>query len=238
MDCLSLLRISARLLDLHDAERAVGNSPAFSTEERRGLRDGRYLDIAGTVLDALRANAHGSGNAFVGFDALLIGLREEIPDLDADDLRYVLNVLSRPTELWAIDRQADGVKLVSDKASALVERTFFAEDYRLAPAGRAAIAVAANIQSFAYAEGDVLKSSRRGLSTGNPRSTRINCLATCKLSSKARSCCGRRMRGLRLGALPRTRRWTIPSKWISMILSNTCFGSTRLLKHLGGTCRS
>jgi hypothetical protein len=109
------------------------------------------------VLDALRANAHGSGNAFVGFDALLIGLREEIPDLDADDLRYVLNVLSRPTELWAIDRQADGVKLVSDKASALVERTFFAEDYRLAPAGRAAIAVAANIQSFAYAEGDVLK---------------------------------------------------------------------------------
>ena len=109
------------------------------------------------MLDELRASAHGSGNAFIGFDALLIELRQERPELDADDARYVLNVLSRPTELWAIERHADGAKLISDKASALVERTFFAEDYRLAPAGRAAIAVSASIQSFAYAEGDVLK---------------------------------------------------------------------------------
>jgi hypothetical protein len=157
MDCLALLRVSARLLDLHDAERELGNASVFSTEDRRGRRDGFYLDIAGAVLEALRAYAHGTGNAFLGFDALLLEVRESLPALDAEDLRYVLNVLSRPTELWAIERQAEASKLISDKASALVERTFFADDYRLTPAGRAAIAVAANVQSFAYAEGDVLK---------------------------------------------------------------------------------
>lgn len=157
MDCLALLRISARLLDLHDAERVRGNSAAFSQEERRGFRDGIYLDLAAAVLEILRAYAHKSGNAFLGFDALFIDVRATRPDVQPEDLRYVLNVMSRPTELWAISREQDIPKLVSDKASALVEKTFFAEDYRLAPAGRAAIAVAANIQSFAYAEGDVLK---------------------------------------------------------------------------------
>jgi hypothetical protein len=157
MDCLPLLRISARLLDLHDAERAPGNSSVFSQEERRGRRDGLYLDLAAAVLEVLRGYAHKSGNAFLAFDALLIDVKAIIPNVQPEDLRYVLNVMSRPTELWAMSREQDIPKLVSDKASELVEKTFFAEDYRLAPAGRAAIAVAANIQSFAYAEGDVLK---------------------------------------------------------------------------------
>lgn len=129
----------------------------FTQEERPGLRDGRYLDIAAAVLDALRQNAHDSGNAYLGFDALFIEVKSRQPGVDADDLRYVLNVLSRPTELWAIDRSEDTPRLVSDKATELVEKTFFAEDYRLAAAGRTALAVAANVQSFAYAEGDVLK---------------------------------------------------------------------------------
>lgn len=174
MDCLSLLRISARLLDLHDAERSPGNSPVFSQEERRGLRDGLYLDIAAAVLDVLRANAHGSGNAFMGFDALLIAVRVDRPEVDPDELRYVLNVLSRPTELWFIDREDDVPRLISDKASELVEKTYFAEDYRLAAAGRAAVAVAANIQSFAYAEGDILK-LLRAIEAGDFSSVPVFC---------------------------------------------------------------
>jgi hypothetical protein len=157
MDCLPLLRISARLLDLHDSERALGKSPVFSQEERRGLRDGRYVDIAGMVLGVLRANAHASGNAFMGFDSLLIEVRRTYADADDDDVRYVLSVLSRPTELWTIDRSDSKAKLVSDKATELVEKTVFADDYRLSSGGRTAIGVAANIQTFAYAEGDVTK---------------------------------------------------------------------------------
>lgn len=157
MDCLPLLRLSARLLDLHDAARAPGNSPIYTQEERAGLRDGRYLDLASLVLDALRDFAHESGNAFTGFDAILIAVRENVASVEHDDLRYVLNVLSRPTELWSIERVETKADLVSDKHTNLVEKTYYADDYRLTAVGRAAITIAGNINSFAYAEGDALK---------------------------------------------------------------------------------
>lgn len=102
MNCLPLLRVSARLLDLHDSQRVPGNSPVYTQEDRPGRPDGRYLDLACLVLDALRDFAHESGNAFTGFDALLITVREHFADADPDDLRYVLNVLARPTELWVL----------------------------------------------------------------------------------------------------------------------------------------
>ncbi|PZQ31860.1 MAG: hypothetical protein DI562_04660 [Stenotrophomonas acidaminiphila] len=157
MDCLPLLRLSARLLDLHDAQRLPGNSPIYTQEERAGLRNGHYLDLASLVLDALKEFAHDSGNAFTSFDALLIVVREGSPGVDPDDLRYVLNVLARPTELWAIDRASGKVDVVSDKQTNLVERTHYADDYRLTTVGRSAINLAANMSSFVYAEGDALK---------------------------------------------------------------------------------
>ena len=157
MDCLPLLRLCARLLDLHDAQRLPGNSPIYTQEERTGLRNGHYLDLASLVLVALRGFAHDSGNAFTSFDALLIVVHEHSPGLHPDDLRYVLNVLARPTELWAIDRSTDKPDVVSDKQTNLVERTHYADDYRLTAIGRSAINLAANISSFVYAEGDALK---------------------------------------------------------------------------------
>lgn len=166
MNCIPLLRLSARLIDLHDAQREPGNSPVYTQEERTGLRDGRYLDLASLVLDALRAFAHESGNAFTGFDALLISAREISPDVEPDDLRYVLNVLSRPTELWAVDRSDGRTDLVSDKQTNLVERTYYADDYRLTAVGRAAVSISSNINGFIYAEGDALK-LLRAIETGD-----------------------------------------------------------------------
>lgn len=157
MKCLPLLRLSARLLDLHDAQREPGNSPVYTQEERAGRGDGRYLDLACIVLDVLRGLAHESGNEFIGFDALLISVHEVEPQVDSEDLRYVLNVLARPTELWAIDRSDGRADLVSDKQTHLVERTHYADDYRLTSIGRDAISVSSNISDFAYAEGDALK---------------------------------------------------------------------------------
>jgi len=157
MDCLPLLRLCARLLDLHDAQRLPRNAPTYTQEERTGLRNGHYLDLASLVLDSLREFAHDSGNAFTGFDALLIAVRERSSGLDPDDLRYVLNVLARPTELWTIDRSGGNADLVSDKQTNLVERTHYADDYRLTTVGRSAINLASNIGSFVYAEGDALK---------------------------------------------------------------------------------
>lgn len=166
MNCLPLLRLSARLLDLHDSQREPGNSSAYTQEERAGWPDGRYLDLASIVLEALRRIAHESGNEFTGFDALLISVREIAPDVEPEDLRYVLNVLARPTELWAIDRSEGKADLVSEKQTNLVERTYYADDYRLTPAGRDAISVCSNISDFAYAEGDALK-LLRAIETGD-----------------------------------------------------------------------
>lgn len=157
MKCLPLLRLSARLLDLHDAQREPGNSPVYTQEERTGWRDGHYLDLSSIVLEVLRRFAHQSGNEFIGFDALLISVREVRSQVDSEDLRYVLNVLARPTELWSIDRADGRADLVSDKQTNLVERTYYAEDYRLTAAGRDAISVSSNISDFVYAEGDALK---------------------------------------------------------------------------------
>lgn len=157
MNVLPLLRVAARLLDLHDAERAPGNAPQFVQEERRGLRDGLYLDLASAALDALRKHAHDSGNAFLGYEALRFAINEVHPNVGSEDLRYVLNVLSRPSELWTIDRSDAVSRLTSDKASALIEKTNYAEDYRLTPTGRMAISAAATIQDFSYVEGDALK---------------------------------------------------------------------------------
>ena len=160
MKCLPLLRLSARLLDLHDAQREPGNSPVYTQEERSGWRDGRYLDLACILLDVLRALAHESGNEFIGFDALLISVREVDSKIDPEELRYVLNVLARPTELWVVDRSDGRTSLVSDKQTNLVERTRYADDYRLTLTGRDAIGVSSNISDFAYAEGDALKMLR------------------------------------------------------------------------------
>lgn len=157
MNVLPLLRVAARLLDLHDAEREPGNAPQFVQEERRGRQDGLYLDLASCALDALRKHAHDSGNAFLGFDALRFAVAEAHPEVASDDLRYVLNVLARPSELWTLDRSGGASRLTSDKASALIEKTHYAEDYRLTPTGRMAISAAASIQDFSYVEGDALK---------------------------------------------------------------------------------
>jgi hypothetical protein len=223
MNCLPLLRLSARLIDLHDSKREPGNPPDYTQEERIGWGDGRYLDLAAIVLDALRGFGHESGNEFIGFDALLISVRETAPKVDPEDLRYVLNVLARPTELWAIDRSDGKADLISDKQTNLVERTYYADDYRLTVTGRDAISVSANITDFAYAEGDALKllraiesgdfdvvpsfsdglldtlSSDRRLSaatsTRSPRSSRSRCRGSGTSLKERRSCCSRPRRG-------------------------------------------
>lgn len=157
MNCLPLLRIAARLLDLHDAERVSGNAAQYVQEERRGQCDGEYLDIAALALGCLREHAHGSGNAFMSFTELSAALCEVRGATSELDIRYVLAVLSRPTVLWVIDRSEDESRLVSDKGTALVEKTIYADEYRLTSAGRTATAVSAGIEDFAYAEGDALK---------------------------------------------------------------------------------
>lgn len=49
IDLSPLLKVSSRLLNLHDSSRGPGASTQYQTEKRPGLEDGRYVAIASEV---------------------------------------------------------------------------------------------------------------------------------------------------------------------------------------------
>lgn len=98
-DLSPLLKVSARLLDLHDSSRTLGASTQYQIEDRPGLRDGRYVSIAGDVLVTLQASGKRSGDEFSSIDFVAQSVRSSLHWANDLDVEYVLNVLSRPTEL-------------------------------------------------------------------------------------------------------------------------------------------
>ncbi len=110
-DISPLLKVSARLLDLHDSRRALGESTQYQTEDRTGLGDGRYVSIAEQVLLVLQTSGKRSGDEYASVDAIAQSVRMTITWANELDVEYVLNVLSRPTELKLL-QFADGVSHV------------------------------------------------------------------------------------------------------------------------------
>lgn len=95
-----LLVATTRLLDLHDSAHEPG-SPfvQVSQEQRRGLRDGYWLDLGCLLLDYLLELDFATNSAFVSQRRCLAQLREDYPDLSHDDLVFVINLLSTPSEV-------------------------------------------------------------------------------------------------------------------------------------------
>lgn len=70
IDLAPLLKLSTRLLDLHDSRRGSGESPQYQTEDRPGLCDGRYIALAQAVLDVLQKLDARTGNEFSSLQAV------------------------------------------------------------------------------------------------------------------------------------------------------------------------
>lgn len=154
MDLLPLLCPVARLLDLHDADRALGGNPAFGKEDRTGNQKGTYLDIAVIVLDCLRKLDERSNQDYLPFQ-IIYEFVGAVRATDENDVLYVLNVLRRPTELWYVDRSGDEVSLQSEsRKTALVEKTDYADEYRLSPTGRTLQSLASAAHDAIYLRGD------------------------------------------------------------------------------------
>jgi hypothetical protein len=154
LDLLPLLCPVARLLDLHDADRALGGNPAFSKEDRTGNQKGTYLDIAVIVLECLRKLDERSNQDYLPFHVIFefVGA---VRATDENDVLYVLNVLRRPTELWYVDRSGEDVCLRSEsRKTALVEKTDYADEYRLSPTGRTLPSLATAAHDATYLRGD------------------------------------------------------------------------------------
>ncbi len=153
-----ILKVAARLLDLHDSRRSPGESAQYQSEDRPGLGDGRYFAIAEGVLFVLQEQGTRSGEEYSSLTSIQQAVQERIewaPDLD---IEYVLNVLSRPTELKLLHSE-DGTPshIIGDKETNLVEKAAHIVEYRLSRVGKTALAIASDNLDITYIEGDVTK---------------------------------------------------------------------------------
>lgn len=157
MDYIALLSTTARLLDLHDSQRAYGGISAYGEEKRAGHTDGIYLDIAVEVIAQLYALDQTSSHDYLPFNTILKSIRSGRQDVLEEDVHYVLNVMRRPTELWYLGKGSDSESksLMSEKRrTALIEKTDYADEYRLSVTGRAFVSLSQVAKDASYIRGD------------------------------------------------------------------------------------
>lgn len=163
---INLLVTTVRLLDLHDSNHER-QSPhvRVSQEQRPGLKDGYWLDLASLLLDFLLEEDFITNGAFVSQSRCRNFIREFYPNLSADDLTFVINTLSTPSELYYINRAASQQEsqgetrqtLASTKRTSLVERQPQTGHVRLTAAGRQAVNLAGQVEDLLYSEYDAAK---------------------------------------------------------------------------------
>lgn len=165
-----LLVATTRLLDLHDSAHEPGSPFVQVTQEqRRGLRDGYWLDLGCLLLDYLLEVDFATNSAFVTQRRCLAHLRGDYPDLPADDLSFVINLLATPSEIhyrgWQTslgdsgdDDAAPGMRGGrSTKRTALIEKQGQTGQVRLTPSGRQAVTLASQVEDLLYSEYDAAK---------------------------------------------------------------------------------
>ncbi|ATJ83083.1 hypothetical protein ACFPTY_08745 [Halomonas beimenensis] len=165
-----LLVATSRLLDLHDSAHEPG-SPfvQVSQEQRRGWRDGYWLDLGCLLLEYLLDVDFATNSAFVSQGRCLSWLRHTYPDLPHDDLAFVINLLATPTELHfrQSSPRADAGEAAlnagpcrtgrSTKRTALIEKQGQTGQVRLTPSGRQAVTLAGQVEDLLYSEYDAAK---------------------------------------------------------------------------------
>ncbi|WP_251976588.1 hypothetical protein [Salinicola avicenniae] len=161
-----LLVATTRLLDLHDSAHEPG-SPfvQVSQEQRRGMRDGYWLDLGCLLLDYLLEVDFATNSAFVTQRRCLAHLRNDYPNLPADDLSFVVNLLATPSEIhyreWQAREPDDGElgerSVRSTKRTALIEKQGQTGQVRLTPSGRQAVTLASQVEDLLYSEYDAAK---------------------------------------------------------------------------------
>lgn len=154
---IQLITAVARFIDLHDSRRDYGNPAEFATESRRGNDDGQYLAIGVAVVSRLYSLDQTSSHDYLHLDALFDAVIEDCPGVAKIDVQYVLNVLRRPAEIWYLARDNDNQPktLRSEKrGTAIIEKTDYADEYRLTSAGRSFIGLSNAAKDSLYIRGD------------------------------------------------------------------------------------
>ncbi|MDD5300902.1 MAG: hypothetical protein PHD65_10455 [Gallionella sp.] len=156
MDYIALLSATVRLLDLHDSQRSYGGNPNFTEEVRAGHGDGRYLNVAFSIIEQLRDLDQTSGRDYLPFSVIYQHVREDCGERDEDVVQFALNVLRRPTEIFYIDRSPDAgnARNSEKRKTAIIEKTDYADEYRLSPSGRLFFTLSGVARDALYLRGD------------------------------------------------------------------------------------
>ena len=161
IDLSPLLKVSARLLDLHDSRRNPGESRQYQSEERSGHGDGRYFAIASAVMSVLQDYGKRSGDEYSSLTAITQAVQERLIWANESEIEYTLNVLSRPSELKLLHADGDGDShVIGDKETNLVDKAAHISEFRLSKIGKTALAMAMDNMDITYIEGDVIKLTR------------------------------------------------------------------------------
>lgn len=113
----------------------------------------------------LQESGKRSGDEYTSTDSVCQSVRATLNWASDLDIEYVLNVMSRPTELRLLQHDEDSTHVIGDKETTLVEKAAHLSEYRLSRLGRKALAMAADNSDITYIEGDVTKLNR-ALETG------------------------------------------------------------------------
>lgn len=152
-----LISAVARFIDLHDSQRNFGNQAEFTSEQRPGWKDGRYLSIGVAVVQRLYLQDQTSSYDYLSFGTIFSAVIDGMPNVAEIDVQYVLNVLRRPSELFYLEgEEGSQVKtLKSEKRStAIIEKTDYADEYRLTSTGRSFIGLSNATKDSLYIRGD------------------------------------------------------------------------------------
>lgn len=163
-DWTGFLAAALRLVDLHDSARSPGGAASPPGEQRTGLRNGLWLDLAVQLLTWLDELDLESNEGWNPLGPFYREARARHNGLSEDDVQLVVLYLSTPTEMHylsdASDTQAAPARLASSKDTALVERRVLrgqTDACRLTSRGRLAISLARASHTWLYAHHDADK---------------------------------------------------------------------------------
>lgn len=152
-----MLSTTVRFIDLHDSGRDYGGSPNYTQETRTGKSDGIYLDIAILIVECLRKLDQSAHQEYLPFSSILNSVRIDRPDAADLDVLYTLNVLRRPTELFYVTHatnNSEKARQSEKRKTAIVEKTDYADEYRISASGRLFLSLANAAHGAAYIRGD------------------------------------------------------------------------------------
>jgi len=160
MDWTDYISAVVRLIDLHDSAHKPGTVGLPPTEERPGIGNGMWLDIAVKLIEYLHEHDIEANEGWIYLGDFIQEM-EVLHKVCEEDVQYVVSYLATPSRICTITQsdsnQPQNVKMT--KKTALVERPRHqvADRCRLTQIGRQALQVAKMSSNWLYTKHDAQK---------------------------------------------------------------------------------